>query len=85
MFSFSYYQGNKERIILSYKDFNKWVFYQNGEILPFEEENFYRKRRIKDRLPNELIIKYLQRCGWDINDTDFWQTKKQVINFKKIK
>ena len=83
MFKFKYYEGTKQRVILSYEDYKKWVFFQKGEKLPFEEDVFYNKRRIKDRLPNSLITEYLKKMGWDIVDPNFWKTDKPVYNFKR--
>ncbi|MDD4553802.1 MAG: hypothetical protein PHP04_06355 [Bacteroidales bacterium] len=83
MQKFSYYKGIKQRNILSYKDFEKWEFFQKGEALFFEEEKYYKKRSIKDRLPSDLIIKYLFKTGWDISENGFWDTNKPVYNFQR--
>lgn len=84
MCHFYYYCGKNKRIIQSYKDDDKWVFYETGNLLPFEETQYYKKRYIKDRLPNELIMQYLSSMGWDIAHRDFWNTKQLVFNFKRI-
>lgn len=84
MYKFSYYQGLKKRVILSYKDDKAWKFIQEGDILSFEEIEFYKKRNIKDRLPNSLIIKYLYIIGWDISSKEFWETNNTVYNFTRV-
>jgi hypothetical protein len=84
MFKFSYYEGLQQRVILCYKDYKKWEFFQKGEILSFEDESHYTKYRIKERLPNTLIIDYLKKAGWDISDSNFWNTNKPVYNFQRI-
>ncbi len=84
MFRFSYYEGTKQRVILSYKDDKKWEFFQKGEIMPFEDDVYYKKRTIKDRLPNNLIVDYLKRLGWNIDDVNFWDTNKPVYKFTRI-
>ena len=52
----------EERDILVYKE-SKWVFYEKGHCLPFEDVDLYKKRRIKKRLNCEIIIKYLHKYG----------------------
>jgi len=84
MYKFSHYVGLKQRSIISYKDDKKWEFFQKGEILSFEDESYYTKYRIKDRLPNTLIIDYLEKAGWDVSDSNFWTTNKPVYKFKRI-
>jgi|GEM_PF-2131051 len=84
MFKFSYITNNNHRIIICYKDNDKWEFFQKGELLPFENESYYLKYKIKDRLPGELVIKYLKESGWDIQENTFWQTTKSAYNFKRL-
>ncbi len=45
--SFSYVKNGKEvRRVYTMKD-GKWVFYKGGELLPFEDDNNYKKRVIR--------------------------------------
>jgi hypothetical protein len=84
-FKFAYYNSDRQRVLLCYKDINKWEFFQKGQTLSFENPVYYKKRRIKDRLPNDLIYKYMEELGWNIFDERFWITNKPVFNFKRIK
>lgn len=59
----------EERDVLAYKD-PKWVFYTNGVPLAIEDLSLYEKRRIKDRLNNEVIKTYLLRLGINFDVID---------------
>lgn len=59
---FTYYKGNKERVIYSIRE-NKWVFYQEGEPLDFEDINNYKKRKISERFNSSILHKYLNILG----------------------
>ena len=50
------------RSIIAYKD-PKWVFYENGVPLPFENLSLYKNRLIKTRLNTEIIRSYLLQMG----------------------
>ncbi len=50
------------RSIQSYKEDN-WVFHQNGNLLEYEQSSIYRKKKIKDRLNNDVILRYLNSEG----------------------
>ena len=69
------------RLIHVIKDFPKWQFFQKGNILPFEENAHYKKRRISDRLNNSIIEDYLKKNGININEEDFWKSKGNAIEF----
>jgi chemotaxis receptor (MCP) glutamine deamidase CheD len=57
------------------------VFYEKGNIVPFEESINYNKRRISDRLNNSIIEDYLKKNGIDINEEHFWKSKGNAIEF----
>lgn len=59
----------KERIILAYKE-DRWVFYEVGDPLPFEDVELYKKRYIRDRLNNNIIYSYLLKNGIDFKRID---------------
>ena len=69
---FQFYYSNSElrdRKIMAYKE-NRWVFYEDGTALDFENETYYINKIIKKRLNNEIIIEYLNKCGvnlWEID------------------
>jgi hypothetical protein len=72
--------GNR-RIIKSSKDYSKWEFYQNGKLLPFENEKYYTKKKIADRMNNDIIIEYLSKNQIDIINPDFWTSKGDAVEF----
>jgi len=55
------------RIVLTYWDSNKWVFYQAGDPMTFEKVECYKRRRIADRLNLSLILQYLISTGWNVD------------------
>ena len=65
-------EGKAIRKIHSIKE-NRWVFYQDGNLLDFEKEDYYRKRRITDRLNEKIITEYLDKLGFDIQKEEFWK------------
>lgn len=62
-------ENMEERDILAYKD-PKWVFYEKGTPLPFEETELYNQRRIKQRLNCDIIINYLHKYGVEFENID---------------
>ena len=68
-------QSENERLIQVYKE-DKWIFYEKGYALPFENVNFYKKRQNRERLNNEIIYYYLNKNGIDFESID-----KKVITF----
>jgi hypothetical protein len=52
-----------------------WEFYDQGDILPFENALNYQRRRIVDRLTPAIIIDYLKSLGWDLRNDSFWKSK----------
>ncbi|MBO6252908.1 MAG: hypothetical protein ILA39_04400 [Bacteroidaceae bacterium] len=59
----------RERDILTYKD-PRWVFYEEGEPLDFEDLDLYKNRLIRDRLNDKILIKYIERMGVDFEKID---------------
>ncbi len=47
------------RAITCYKD-SRWFWHQQGEPFEFEKTELYSKRRIRDRLPPEVVHEYLE-------------------------
>lgn len=78
VYSFDYKKGDKQRLIRSMKDINKWEFFEKGEVYDFENTANYKKRRIADRINNELIIDYLNKIGINIKDDQFWISQKAI-------
>lgn len=66
---FYYISDLEERLIHVYKE-DKWIYYEEGTPLAFEEVKTYKKRLIKKRLDNDLIKKYLLEFGVDFSKID---------------
>ncbi len=80
-YNFEYKIGIQNRVIQAMKDTNKWEFFESGELLPFENELHYKKRKISDRLNNEIIHEYLKINDIDITIDEFWKSKEMAIEF----
>ena len=80
-YAFEAINGDSTRLVQVIKDSHKWVFFEKGNILPFEESINYNKRRISNRLNNSIIEDYLKKNGIDINEENFWKSKGNAIEF----
>lgn len=79
--SFEVMTIDSTRLIHAFNDSDKWVFYEKGDILPFEDGINYKKRKISNRLNNFIIEDYLKKNGIDINQEDFWRSRGKGIEF----
>jgi hypothetical protein len=82
---FNYYNSGKERTVYAISDEGKWEFFQKGEILSFENEAYYKRRSISNRLNEEILLEYLQKMGVDLAGKDFWQAKNDSFLFRMIR
>ena len=48
----------KKRICYTLKDNNKWMFYENGEPLFFENKKNYKNKLKKDKMNKDILINY---------------------------
>ncbi len=81
-FSFHYIQCGSERIIYSMKENKKWIFFEKGKPLDIENLNYYKKRIIKQRMNNEIIIEYLEKMKINLNK-QFFLSEKSAKYFEK--
>lgn len=81
-YHFHYYSKNRERHLLCYQD-PKWVFFDEGEPLWFENTSYYKQRIKKNRLNKSIIIKYLKSLGWDVNNEIFWLSSTELYEFSR--
>ena len=65
------------------RDDDGWEFFQKGEPQPFEENDLYDKRIIRQRLDQEIIVRYLRRVGWDIAKRSFWESDTEASYFEE--
>ncbi|WP_077027379.1 hypothetical protein [Fuerstiella marisgermanici] len=80
-FYFDYYDDfgkTKRNVAIGQEDNGKWGFFVGGEIQSFEEPSNYRKRRIADRLNQDLIQRYFDRIGFDISADEFWDSTSKA-------
>lgn len=76
--------GKTIRLIRVMKE-NKWMFYDVGNPLWFEEEDNYSRRRITDRVTYELLLSYSIKNGVDFHSPDFFKTKKESLWLNEIR
>ncbi|MDR1290177.1 MAG: hypothetical protein LBK06_03150 [Planctomycetaceae bacterium] len=78
IFSFNLLKESRNReevtraIYLQVDDDDKWIFGESGNPLPFENTTIYKKRRIKERFTEELLISYCEKLGIRLLDEDFY-------------
>jgi hypothetical protein len=59
----TYYRGKKSRVIQSYLDCNRWVFFTEGEPLEFENLSYYKNRIIKRRFNRTILNEYFEKLN----------------------
>jgi hypothetical protein len=80
--AFTLYQGSNITRHVSASKERKWMFWQTGEPLPFEDIKLYKKRNIKDRLPPNEVLRLLNEwCGNIANfqDTRLYTEKAKIF------
>ncbi|MBQ8360966.1 MAG: hypothetical protein IJX44_03355 [Bacteroidaceae bacterium] len=75
-------KGIDERSILAYME-DRWVFWQEGELLPFENPEYYSNRFIKKRLNYDILVEYLGKMGINLFDIDSNVTN--CMTFERLK
>lgn len=75
---FYYFKNGKERIARTLYD-NKWTFFERGEMLPFEKKEYYKRRKIIERVNNEILNEYLQELDVDIKNKSFYNSNASFI------
>ena len=88
-FFFRYYNftdnKNIDRFIYAIKESHKWVFYEKGEVQPFEDISNYQNKIKPKRINKEIILGYLRNVNIDIEDDNFWDSKDgKGVYFKQI-
>jgi hypothetical protein len=78
-FKYFYIDNNNliERSVHAIKE-DKWVFFANSVPLTIEDPTNYSKRKIVDRLNNNIILDYLQKAGYDLRSDTFFETTKSI-------
>lgn len=83
--SFTYMDYERqERVVMTFKDRGKWIFFENGNKLWFENELFYKKRKIVDRLNLNILVEYCSIIGLDILNNNFWSAKEKALFLEEL-
>jgi hypothetical protein len=70
--------GDEIRTVSAMKD-PQWVFYNQGEIQWFENNELYKSKIIKTRLNKDIIISYCAKLGFDITNDEFWESDQSLL------
>lgn len=73
---YHYDKHSNQRVLQALRSDTRWEFYSDGPPLPFERLEYYRRRRVTERLNREIILEYLLALGWDIQDPRFWESER---------
>lgn len=61
-----------ERVLYSMNDGGRWIFVNEGQVFPFENEDDYSQIRKKDRFPVEVLYRYLRELSVPIDAEPEW-------------
>lgn len=67
---------NTKRSIFASFDGGRWLFQANGEQQEFENVNYYKRNKIKDRFTSEILQEYLHKIGIEAFSEEFYKTNK---------
>lgn len=70
---------NYERAIGASNDGGKWVFINEGALLPFEMPERYKAKRIRDRFTDEMLEDYCRALGIELFHADFYGPKGLLV------
>jgi hypothetical protein len=70
---------NYVRTIAAVNDGGSWDFSANGEVQPFENQDHYKARRIKDRLNQQILTEYASAFGLRPFDPSFYRPENAIL------
>jgi len=70
---------SKERWIHAINEDGNWKFEVSGELLPFENPEQFKARKIKDRFNRHHLLYYLEYFGIKLNDPNFFSNSRAVL------
>jgi hypothetical protein len=76
--------GETVRLVRAMKE-DKWLFYEKGDLLWFEDKEQYNKKRIRDRVTYDLLLSYAKKNDIDFTSSNFFKTKKESLWVYKIR
>ena len=59
-----------------------WKFINNGAYFEFENDEYYKRQRISDRVNRDVVVEYLQALGFDLRDPAFWTSRRPAFLLK---
>ncbi len=63
---------NYVRTLYAMNDGGRWAFGQSGEPFPFEKQEQYQARRVRDRFTFDMLEEYLRQLGLSPFEEDFY-------------
>jgi len=76
--------GETLRLVAARRDEPSWEFVTEGEPLPFEDVSNYEKPRIAHRLDRVILVQYLRKLGWDLEDPEFWTSRLSAFYITEV-
>ncbi|GHT97028.1 hypothetical protein AGMMS49545_23570 [Betaproteobacteria bacterium] len=73
--------GEDVRIVYAIKD-PRWKFFQKGEILSFENNDYYQRRVISSRVNRDILSEYCHFLHLEVEKDEFWEVKNKSILFE---
>ncbi len=80
---FFYKNGDvKERVVQAIKEESGWDFCEVGRVLKIEDASNYSKRRITDRINNEIILDYMLNAKYNLKGEGFYKSANKIFLYK---
>lgn len=70
---------NRIRHVHVSNDVGGWTFDEGGEVQPFEEPEFYKKRLTRDRFTPEMLERYCRALGIELNREEFYRSRSCAV------
>ena len=74
---------NDERVVYTHVE-SKWEFFQSGPVQDFENTDYYKLKRIKDKLDNNVVNEYMEKLGFEIWSEDFYTSNREGVYFEQL-
>lgn len=75
----------RERVVMTLReDQGKWVFFEKGNKLWFENESYYKRKKINQRLNMKILLEYCESLGLDLAHEDFWSSDYKAVFLEEI-
>jgi hypothetical protein len=71
---------NEIRHVSAREDGEPWIFFQRGEVQPFEQVERYDNKHIRDRFTPEMLESYCAALGILVFDATFYGPKSFLVH-----